>query len=295
MLARAIRGSNSIEGYVVEEDDAAAAIDVAEPLSADQPTFAEIRGYRQALGYVLQMATDRHFTFDTSTIRSMHYMMLAHDLSKNPGQYRTSTIYVHDEKTNGNVYEGPDATLVPVLMEAFAESLRAGADTDPNLVMIHPFRDGIGRMARALQTLVLSRHAIVEPAFSSIEEWLGENTEDYYRVLALTGRGSWQPRADPTSGSRSTCAPITCRRRPLPAGSRRHSPSGPNSTSWSPSTTCPNVSRNSSTKRCSDTVCAVRDMSKRPGSKCARRAGTWPSSRRSTYCGPSARQGAGST
>ena len=62
-----------------------------------------------------------------------------------------------------------------------------------NLVMIHPFRDGNGRMARALQMLVLSQCGIGEPAFSSIEEWLGSNTDDYYRVLALTGAGSWQP------------------------------------------------------------------------------------------------------
>src|SRR5262245_63658509 len=73
MLARAIRGSNSIEGYVVSEDDAAAAIDDEEPLSADEPTFAEIRGYRRALGYVLQMASDPHFSIDISAIRSMHY------------------------------------------------------------------------------------------------------------------------------------------------------------------------------------------------------------------------------
>lgn len=43
-LARAIRGSNSIEGYHVELDDADAALDDEEPLSADQRTFAEIRG-----------------------------------------------------------------------------------------------------------------------------------------------------------------------------------------------------------------------------------------------------------
>jgi Fic family protein len=47
-----------------------------------------------------------------------------------------------------------------------------------------------------LQTLAISRQAIIEPAFSSIEEWLGHNTEDYYQVLAITGQGSWRPRAD---------------------------------------------------------------------------------------------------
>lgn len=205
MLARAIRGSNSIEGYRVEEDDAAAALDDEEPLSADQRTWAEIRGYRRALGYVLQMANDSHFTYDSTALRGMHFMMLQHDLDKSPGQYRAGTIYVEDERTGRNVYEGPDAADVPQLVEALTESLRTGVGHDPlvqaamahlNLVMIHPFRDGNGRMSRALQTLVLSRQAIAEPAFSSIEEWLGQNTEDYYRVLAIVGQGIWKPRPD---------------------------------------------------------------------------------------------------
>lgn len=205
MLARAIRGSNSIEGYVVAEDDAAAALDDEEPLSADERTWAEIRGYRQALGYVLQMAGDVHFAIDTSVVRSMHYMMLAHDLSKSPGRYRTGPIYVHDEKRDVVVYEGPEAGRVPALMEELASSLQTDAETDPlvrgamahlNLVMIHPFRDGNGRMARALQTLTISRQTIVEPAFSSVEEWLGHNTDDYYQVLAITGQGSWRPHPD---------------------------------------------------------------------------------------------------
>ncbi|MFY1651325.1 Fic family protein [Solwaraspora sp. WMMB762] len=205
MLARAIQGSNSIEGYVVEEDDAAAALDDETPLSADERTFAEIRGYRHALGYVLQMASDPHFVFDASGLRGMHYMMLAHDLGKSPGQYRTGQIFVYDERSERRVYQGPDAGLVPGLMGELADRLRNEPDVDPmvrgamahlNLVMIHPFRDGNGRMARALQTLVLSREAIVEPAFSSIEEWLGSNTDDYYRVLLATGRGAWSPEND---------------------------------------------------------------------------------------------------
>ena len=65
-----------------------------------------------------------------------------------------------------------------------------------NLVMIHPFRDGNGRLARALQTLVLARRGLAEPTFSSIEEWLGANTPDYYRVLAHTGAGAWHPERD---------------------------------------------------------------------------------------------------
>ncbi|MGH8826924.1 MAG: Fic family protein [Jiangellaceae bacterium] len=160
MLAHAIQGSNSIEGYVVDLDDAAAALDDEEPLSADEQTFAEIRGYRQALGYVLQMAADPHFVVDVSAIRGMHYMMLAHDLSKSPGQYRTAPIYVRHDRVGSVVYEGRRPKLVHELIAELVADLRGYHDVDPivrgamahlNLVMIHPFRDGNGRMARALQ------------------------------------------------------------------------------------------------------------------------------------------------
>jgi len=56
-----------------------------------------------------------------------------------------------------------------------------------NLAMIHPFSDGNGRMARCLQTLVLAREGLLDPAFCSIEEYLGRNTHEYYSVLADVG------------------------------------------------------------------------------------------------------------
>jgi Fic family protein len=204
-LARAIQGSNSIEGYQVAEDDAAAAVDGEDPLSADEETFLEIQGYRQALGYVLAMRDDDYAAFDATEIRAMHYMMLSHDPGKSPGRYRKGPIYVRDERRDHVVYEGPDATSLPVLMDALVQSLHSGISLDPvvrsamahlNLVMIHPFRDGNGRMARAPATSVLTRSDIGEPEFSSIEEWLGANTDDYYSVLAHTGHGTWQPRDD---------------------------------------------------------------------------------------------------
>jgi Fic family protein len=64
-----------------------------------------------------------------------------------------------------------------------------------NLVAIHPWRDGNGRMARCLQTLVIARAGGTYPEFSSIEEWLGFeiNTFDYYRALRDCQQGSYQP------------------------------------------------------------------------------------------------------
>ena len=202
--ARAIQGSNSIEGYTVSDQDAAAAVEDEPPLTADERTWAEIVGYRRVLTYVLSVASEPGFTIDESMIRSMHFMLLEHELAKSPGRYRTGPIYVHDDQLDRNVYEGPESEQVPDLVRRFVQELSdtssdalvRAAMAHLNLVMIHPFRDGNGRMARALQTMVLAQDQVLEPTFSSIEEWLGHNTDDYYAVLAATGGGAWHPERD---------------------------------------------------------------------------------------------------
>jgi Fic family protein len=205
--ARAIQGSNTIEGYTISDQDAVAAVDDEPPLTADEATWAEIVAYRRVLTYVLNVATEPGFVIDEAVLRSMHFMLLDHDLSKSPGRYRAKEIYVRDDRRGVNVSQGPEAEMVPDLMQTLSRSLAAPNSDDPlvrgamahlNLVMIHPFLDGNGRMARALQTMVLAQDQVVEPTFSSIEEWLGNNTQDYYDVLAATGRGSWQPDNDAT-------------------------------------------------------------------------------------------------
>lgn len=206
LFARAIQGSNSIEGYNVTLDDAIAAAGGDEPLSADRPSREAVLGYRNAMTYVLQLATDPHFAHSTDLIRSLHYMMIHYDLDKSPGRWRLGPIYVRNDATGRIVYEGPDFGVVPELMSSLVADLNDPAEEEPpllraamshlNLVMIHPFRDGNGRMGRGLQTLVLAREGIVAPEFSSIEEYLGRNSLAYYNVLAQVGQGSWHPEND---------------------------------------------------------------------------------------------------
>lgn len=204
MFARAVRGSNSIEGYNVTAEDAIAAVEGEEPLDADREAWLAVTGYRTAMTFVLQLAKDPNFRYSEGFIRSLHFMMVQHELSKNPGNWRPGSVYVRDEARNEVVYEGPDVEMVPGLVDELIHYLNdeddcphaliKGAMAHLNLVMIHPFSDGNGRMARCLQTLVLAREGILEPEFSSIEEYLGRNTQDYYNVLARTGEGSWHPK-----------------------------------------------------------------------------------------------------
>lgn len=204
-LARNIRHSNSIEGINVTKDDALAAVENDEPLTAERTPWQATMGYRNAMTYVLQLANDPHFCYSEGLVRSLHFMMIQYDLPKNPGRYRPGPIFVRDEKKQQNVYEGPDADIVPGLMKQLIESLNATAGFPAmiraamghlNLVMIHPFSDGNGRMARCLQTLILAREQIIEPTFCSIEEYLGRFTQEYYDVLAKVGKGAFHPEND---------------------------------------------------------------------------------------------------
>jgi Fic family protein len=205
-FARNIQGSNSIEGFDAELDDAAAVLAGEEPLDASEETRLALAGYRDAMTYVLQLADEPDFAHTEQLIKSLHFMMTSYALKNRPGRWRTGPIFVHNERTDQIVHEGADIAEVPKLMHELVLSMDESSSNLPvivragmahlNLAMIHPFRDGNGRMARCLQSLVLAREGVLSPVFMSIEEYLGRNTDDYYAVLAEVGGGSWQPHRD---------------------------------------------------------------------------------------------------
>lgn len=207
LLAKAIQGSNSIEGYNVTFEDAVALIE-REVIDARLETQYALYGYRDALTYIMRLSNDEHLHFNEELIRALHFMMLSYAPTKNPGQWRPGPISVRREPSGERVYEGPDGNLVPDLMREFVVDVQQAGEGTPviiraamahlNLVMIHPFSDGNGRMGRAIQTFILARGGILEPAFSSIEEYLGSkgNTEAYYAVLGEVGQGNWHPERD---------------------------------------------------------------------------------------------------
>lgn len=203
-FARNIQGSNSIEGYVATLDDAAAVAMGEEPLDASRETQLALEGYRSAMTYVLQLAQEPVLEISEPLIKSLHFMMIGYDLGARPGRWRVGPIFVKNEHTGDIVHEGVEVESVPELMVALVASMNGGsadaivraAMAHLNLVMIHPFRDGNGRMARCLQSLVLATDGTLAPVFMSVEEHLGRNTREYYDVLAEVGGGSWQPERD---------------------------------------------------------------------------------------------------
>ncbi len=203
-FARAVQGSNSIEGYNASLDDVVAAVEGEPTLDTGQETQLALTGYRDAMTYILQIADDETLEVDDGLLKSLHYMMLKYDLTKNPGRWRPGAIYIHREATDEIVYEGPPSDTIHDLIAEMLRDLEGNdspvlvkaAMAHLNLAMIHPFSDGNGRMARCLQTLVLARDRVIAPVFSSIEEFLGRNTDAYYAVLEDVGAGAWHPERD---------------------------------------------------------------------------------------------------
>jgi Fic family protein len=210
LSARAIVGSNTIEGYAASVDDVEALMSGDEAFEASETTQAELRGYQQAMTYIQRLwAAGDDFRYDSGLLNGLHFMMQGHHFVKRPGMWRQKAVYVTSAETPGfPAYTAPDHEQVPGLTTELIDWLNEGDLDSPvqvrasmahlNLAKIHPWQDGNGRMSRALSTLVFSREAQMPAEFSSIEEWLGygRNTYAYYQVLEEVGGPVWTPRND---------------------------------------------------------------------------------------------------
>jgi len=198
-----IRGSTMIEGYNVSVEDSEAIVD-RRP-TAESVDHDAVRAYQRAMTYVLQAARDSHFEYSAGVLKVVHFIVTEFDLDAHPGRLREGPVFVADSKTGTVRYTGADVDLVPFLITELCDHLNTPRLSEPmveaamahlNLINIHPFKDGNGRMSRILQTLVLARGGILVPEFASIEEYLGDYTQGYYDILSQVGTKQWAPEQD---------------------------------------------------------------------------------------------------
>ncbi|MBV9025262.1 MAG: Fic family protein [Streptomycetaceae bacterium] len=210
LTASAIAASNTIEGYQVDAKDVADLMDGECEVDASEENKTETLAYRQAMTYIQSLHDVADFRYSKELLNSLHWMLQGHHHPlKTAGQWRKTAIRLMasgDELATD--YEGPDQELVPGLMSELVAWLNEG-DLDQhvllraamahlNLVKIHPWSDGNGRMSRLLQTLVIARSGVLAPEFSSIEEWLGMpgNIWEYYKALREVDGPHWSSKRD---------------------------------------------------------------------------------------------------
>ncbi len=205
--ATSIGGSTSIEGFTVTPEEALALTSGRKIADQDAEDRQAVACYTRAMDHVGTMAADPRFRWQDRVILDLHFEACYFQRDKDPGLWRTGPIGVTG--ADGLLeYRGPAGDDVIDLMDEVVAWLD---DEDPgvdivvkaamahlNVISVHPFRDGNGRISRIVQSLVLARGGLGSPEFFSIEEYLGGHTQEYYAALRQTQGGSYQPDRDAT-------------------------------------------------------------------------------------------------
>jgi Fic family protein len=203
--ASSVEGSTSIEGFSVGPGEAVALISGDQQVDPDDENRQAVACYARAMDHVGVMAADPSFAWSDRVILDLHFDACSFQRSESPGRWRTGPVGVTG--SDGRIrYQAPDAGEVPGLMTEVIEWLQTG-DRDAHTVVraamahlhvvsVHPFHDGNGRISRIIQSLVLAQEGLMSPEFGSIEEYLGQHTNDYYAALNEAHGPTYQPERD---------------------------------------------------------------------------------------------------
>jgi Fic family protein len=152
----------------------------------------EVLNYRNVLKYISEFDNNE---ISENVVKHIHELTTHRILSEDViGQYRKTQVVVKNAQTGEITFRPPPAIEVPFLLSDFLSWLNiiSSEDLHPalaagiahyELVRIHPFMDGNGRVARAVATLVLVRNGYDVKRFFSLEEHYDREPLRYYEAL----------------------------------------------------------------------------------------------------------------
>lgn len=193
--AEAIAASTSMEGVPVTVDDVRRILAGDPPRSVSAHDEALVRGYREAMEFVLRRADDPNFEWNRELIVSVQDRVLAGRFDDGSGRLRTRPTLVVRRDSGQVVFRPPPEAEVPAAIDELCETL-SRTDAHPAavaawahvaLAAIHPFLDGNGRTARILASLVMYRGGFRTRPFTTLEEWWGRHPDDYYAAFTCLG------------------------------------------------------------------------------------------------------------
>ena len=201
-IVRTVHHGTHIEGNELNLTEAEQVLR-GNPVIGRDRDIQEIINYRNVLRYLdyigLNKATEGKMTEEV--IKKIHTLTVDKILPADQcGVYRKTQVVVKNSLTNEITFRPPPAIEVPYQMNEFVTwldsikpddmhtILKAGI-THYELVRIHPFIDGNGRMARATATLVLTIENYDIKKFLSLEEYYDKNAAAYYESLKSASSG----------------------------------------------------------------------------------------------------------
>lgn len=193
---RTVHHGTHIEGNDLSLNQARKIIE-GEKVAGRPRDIQEVLNYRRLLDYIekLQKKPAREFKYSSKELKKIHSLTVDRILSDDQqGKYRQKKVVLKDSQTNQVKFVPPLPIEVSYQVNEFfawlndteAKNihpvLRAGI-THYELVRIHPFIDGNGRVARAFATLVLFREGYDIKRFFALEEYYDDDAAFYYQAL----------------------------------------------------------------------------------------------------------------
>ncbi len=203
--AEAVAASTSMEGVPVTVEEVRRILAGDLPPETRGEDAALVRGYRDAMSFVLRRADDAAFRWDRELLIGLHDRILAGNWGAGAGRFRTGPAYVVDTRTSELRFQPPPAEDVPSLVDQACARMQAGLEhpaiaaawLHAAVAAIHPFRDGNGRASRVVASLAMYRGGFKLPEFTSLEEWWGRHLADYYAGFRCLGE-TFDPNANVT-------------------------------------------------------------------------------------------------
>ncbi|MCA0438522.1 MAG: Fic family protein [Actinobacteria bacterium] len=200
-----ITSSSALEGIVVKSRTRAAAIIANKPIELRTRSEQELAGYRAALDYLF---AEEWRPLNVGLLLHLHRLLFA-DTKASGGTFKKSDNLVVDRSPDG-VQTVRFKPVPAARTEHYAAELvdRYVAATEANrhhpvllvglfvldLLIIHPFDDGNGRVARALTNALLAEAGYGVGRYVSLEQLIAESADDYCRAL-LDSTHDWDDHA----------------------------------------------------------------------------------------------------
>lgn len=197
VLSSRIEGTQATLEEVLQQD---AGIEQAQSRHAD---IEEISNYRAAMRDAEQALAHRPLSL--SLIKGVHQRLMqgVRGSEKTPGEFRIEQNWIGPPGSPMNAarFVPPNPMVLPQALDAWASYL-ASEDEDPVLQVaiahaqfeiLHPFKDGNGRIGRMLIPLLLFQRKTLSRPMFYLSEYLESHRDQYYNgLLSITDDGNWQ-------------------------------------------------------------------------------------------------------
>lgn len=197
VLSSRIEGTQATLDEVLEFD---AGMESADARRGD---IEEIANYRAAVQGAEDALDDRPLSL--ALIRAAHQRLMqgVRGRDKEPGAFRTDQNWIgrHGDPIERARFVPPSPMVLQGALENWERFVQS-EDEDPVLQaaiahaqfeILHPFKDGNGRIGRMIIPLLLYRRGALSRPMFYMSEYLEANRSEYYdRLLAITEEGDWE-------------------------------------------------------------------------------------------------------